>query len=83
MQLTRPVLKFQQAAALGQAVMVNHWRAALLRSAAAAVGAVLDDAGGWPPFTEKARDKLREALATITMHALALDTTTGVCHERN
>jgi len=77
MQLTRPVLTFRQAAALGRAVVVNCWRAALLRKAAAAVGAVLDDASGWPPLTEKACDELRQALATITMHALTLDHNTG------
>jgi len=73
MQLTRPVLKFQQATALGQAVMVNHWRADLLRHAVVAVGAVLDDAAGWPPLTEKARDELCEVLAVIRMLALSLD----------
>jgi hypothetical protein len=82
MQLTRPVLTFRQAAALGQAVEVDRWRAALLRSAAVAVGAVLDDASGWPPLTEKACDELRQALATITMRALALEAESGVGHER-
>ena len=74
MRLIRSFISDASAAAFGRAVAANRWRAALLRHAAAAVGAVLDDAGGWPPLTEKACDELREALATITMHALALET---------
>lgn len=74
MQLTRPVLTFQQAAAIGRAVAVNRWRTAHLRRAGEAIGAVLDDAAAKPGLPEKVRDDLRGALAAVTMHALALET---------
>lgn len=74
MQLTRPTLPIEQAAAIGRAVAVNRWRAAHLRQAAQAIGAVLDDAAGAPGLPEQVRDDLRAALAAVTMHALALET---------
>lgn len=74
MQLTRPVLTLGQAAAIGRAVICNRWRAAHLRHAAEAIGAVLDDATAAPMLPEKARDDLTDALATVTMYALALET---------
>lgn len=74
MQPTRPVLTLQRAAAVGQAVAVNRWRAAHLRRAAEAIGAVLDDAAAGPVLPEKVCADLRDALAAVTIHALALET---------
>lgn len=73
MQLNRPELTFRQAAAIGRAVAANRWRAAHLRRAAEAIGAVLDDTAAAPALRGKVRDDLRDALAAVTIHALALE----------
>jgi hypothetical protein len=64
----------QQAAAIGRAVAANRWRAARLRKATEAIGAVLDDAGNMPALPEKVRDDLRGALVAVAMHAVTLET---------
>ncbi len=74
MQLNRPVLRPAEAAAIGHAVAANRWRAAHLRRAAEALGAVLDDASGVPALPERMRDELRDALAAVTMTGLMLET---------
>ncbi len=73
MRLTRPSISDEVAVALGRAVVVNRWRAALLNEAAVRIGAVLDDASNAPPLTDKARDALRDAMIACVMHALALE----------
>ena len=74
MRLTRPSISDASAAALGRAVVANRWRGLMLRRAAKAIGAVLDDASGAPPLLDKARDELHDAMGTCLLYALSLET---------